>query len=233
MNYKIINVLDHGFVSLVDFMGNDDSIVAAARVSLLGKSKGQEADLKLLKYLYDNRHTTPFEMVEFKFHVRAPIFVIREWQRHRTWSYNEQSGRYMVFDIQRYTPEFYRMQDAVNKQSSYGEIKLPNHLIEKRDLIRTMTDELYEDMLAAGIAKEMARIDFTISTYSEFFAKVDAHNLLHFLRLRLGDSAQYEIRVYARAMMHLVSPIIPHTISLFRDEISNKSGYNWINDNDY
>jgi thymidylate synthase (FAD) len=118
MNYKTINVLDHGFVSLIDALGNDFDIVSAARVSVLESTKGEEADLKLLKYLYDHRHTSPFEMVQFKFRVSAPLVVIRQWQRHRTWSYNEKSGRYSIFEIERYTPAFYRLQDPKNKQSS-------------------------------------------------------------------------------------------------------------------
>jgi thymidylate synthase (FAD) len=142
-------------------------------------------------------------MVVFRFLVHAPIFVIRQWQRHRTWSYNEQSGRYSVFKIQRYIPKLYRLQDQTNRQSSYGTVELPEHLIQKRDLIHQLSDELYYEMIDFGIAREMARLDLGVSTYSSFIAKTDAHNLLHFLRLRLADDAQYETRLYARALMDL------------------------------
>lgn len=232
MNYETVNVLDHGYVSLIASMGTDFDIVAAARVSLLESSKGEEADLKLLKYLYNNKHTSPFEMVQFKFRVCAPIVVIRQWHKHRTWSYNEQSGRYMVFnEIKRYTPKVYRLQDPKNKQSSIGEIELPSDLVSKRDLIRRLSNELYEDMLNIGISREMARLEFSLSTYSTFIARVDGNNLINFLRLRLHDGAQYEIRIYAKALMELAATQIPHTISLFREEIQNNTNYNWINKN--
>jgi thymidylate synthase (FAD) len=223
----IVKVLDHGSVELIESMGNDFSIVDSARVSVLGKSKGEEQDLRLLRYLYKNQHTSPFEMVQFKFRVKAPIVVIRQWQRHRTWSYNEMSGRYMKFDLEFYTPEVYRGQSANNKQASSNEIiVLPEYVLRKRDQIRKDISDLYDTMIALGVSKEMARLDIPVSTYSTFIARTDANNLLKFLRLRLRDDAQYETRLYALAILELSKMVIPHTIKMFLNDLT--TGYEWM-----
>jgi len=215
---KRVEVLNKGYIELQEVMGNDLSIVNAARVSYLAASKGDEQDKKLLFYLMEHHHTTPFEMVEFKFRVKCPLFVARQWMRHRTWSFNEVSRRYTSNDIDFFVPETWRLQSGGNKQSSN----------QKADeLTTTLLDSLlvkyhyqclthYSEALRAGIGKEQARVFLPQSMYTEFIGKVDAHNLLHFLRLRMAPDAQYEIRVYARAIFDsFVKPTIPWTAEAF------------------
>ena len=197
MNNKIINILDHGCIELQQVMGDDLSIVNAARVSYLGDSKGPEKDKKLLFYLMKNKHTSPFEMVEFKFRVKCPLFVARQWMRHRTWSYNEVSRRYTDKNIEFYIPDAWRAADSKNKQSSSGLVE--SHFSQLTDLTdRALT--YYKDAIENGVAKEQARLFLPLCTYTEFIAKVDAHNLMNFLRLRMSEHAQYEIRLYAVAI---------------------------------
>ena len=222
-----VAVLDKGFIELVDLMPHPDTgisgdlaIVNAARVSFLGESKGPDKDKKLLFYLMRNRHTSPFEMVEFKFRVRAPLVTWWQWVRHRTWNMNAQSGRYTPFEEDDfYVPEVWRKQAANNKQASEGEIapevsqELTRKLIEYYDTAY----RLYSEALEAGVSKEMARLYLPgFSVYYTWVAKVDAHNLMHFMRLRMADDAQYEIRVYAQAIQeHFFRPALPWTAEAF------------------
>lgn len=215
---KRVNVLDKGWVELQEVMGDDLAIVNAARVSFLGESKGDERDKKLLFFLLRHRHTTPFEMVEFKFRIRCPLFVARQWMRHRTWNYNEVSRRYTSLDIDFYTPQSWRLQSASNKQGSEGEADpaTSRQLAQLLERHHQQGLDFYNQAVEAGIAKEQARIFLPQSMYTQFIGKVDAHNLLHFISLRMASDAQYEIRVYAEAIFEeFVKPALPWTAEAF------------------
>jgi thymidylate synthase (FAD) len=215
-----VPVLDKGWIELQDLMGDDNAIVAAARTSFLGESKGADKDKKLLFYLLQHNHTTPFEMVEFKFRVRAPVVTFWQWVRHRTWNLNSQSGRYTPFeesDFYVVAPDGWRLQAQDNKQASEG-ILADGHWLT--DALVKHYDEgyrLYQAALEAGIAREQARLFLAgFSVYYTWVAKVDAHNLMHFLRLRMADDAQYEIRQYAQAIYrHFFKPTLPWTAEAF------------------
>lgn len=209
-----IDVLDHGFVRLVDTMGSDLSIVRAARVSYDAAWRAgydQGSDARLIRYLIKNKHTSPLEAVEFQFEVKAPIFVLRQWHRHRTWAYNELSGRYRELPEDFYVP---RAEDIgeQSKDNKQGRVKA-----EKWDqIIPSIIDhscrtafETYRSLLEHHVPREIARTVLPLATYSHMFAKVDLHNLFHFLALRLHPHAQYEIRVYAEAILKLIKPIVP------------------------
>lgn len=220
MSEREIGVLDKGFVRLVDVMGDDQSIVRAARVSYGQGSKGDEADKKLINYLIKNRHTSPFESVTFTFHVKAPIFVFRQWHRHRTWSYNELSARYTEMKDEFYSPAEWRAQDTKNKQGSV--IPLHNDALQYTSNLMYASAvleayKIYETLLAGGVAREMARMVLPVSLYSEMYATVDLHNLFHFLSLRLDPHAQYEIRVYAEAMVELITPHVPWAVTAWKE----------------
>lgn len=217
---KRIEVLDQGWIELQDVMGDDLAIANAARVSFLGESKGDEADKKLLFYLMRHRHTSPFEQVEFKFRVRAPLLVWWQWVRHRTWHVNAQSGRYTPFEKHDfYEPTTWRQQSASNKQGSEGEIDRA----DAQQLSTLLTEhyrhsfELYEQALEAGVAKEQARLFLPgFGVYYIWVCKVDAHNLMHFLRLRMAPDAQAEIRAYAQAIYeHFFKLALPWTAEAF------------------
>ena len=211
------DLLDHGSIELLNSMGNDNTIVSAARVSYLGVSKGAEADAKLIKYLLVNKHTSPFEQVEFQFLVKCPVFVVRQWHRHRTWSYNEVSRRYTSEGIEFHIPEELRKQSIDNKQMSAGLIENSEELIE---IIRRITDICYsgyEFLLDAGVCREQARMVLPPNLYTSFYAKVDLHNLLHFLDIRNHPHAQEEIRIYAKAIEDLIEPIVPVTLKIWKE----------------
>jgi len=227
---KHIDVLDDkGWIELVDMMPHpaagvpgDLAIVNAARVSFLGDSKGEAQDKKLLFYLLRNHHTSPFEMVEFKFRIRAPLVTWWQWVRHRTWNFNAQSGRYTPFEEDAfYVPPVWRKQSANNKQASEGELE-PDASAAFSDKLTQHYDQafkLYQEALDAGISKEMARLFLPgFSVYYTWIAKVDAHNLMSFLRLRMASDAQYEIRVYAEAIYeHFFKPALPWTAEAFEE----------------
>lgn len=224
---KRIEVLDKGWVELQDIMGDDLAIVNAARVSFLGESKGPEKDKKLLFYLLRHRHTSPFEQVEFKFRVRAPVLVWWQWARHRMWHYNAQSGRYTSFEEDDfYVPLTWRKQAKSNKQGSEGTIDL----IEANGLTAALREHyeqgftLYQRALAAGVAKEQARLFLPgFSVYYTWVAKTDAHNLMHFLSLRAASDAQEEIRVYAQAIYeHFFKEALPWTAEAFETYIASR-----------
>ena len=216
----MIKVLDHGFVRLVNHMGSDLDVVRAARNSFdaawrAGTDEG--SDTRLLKYLWNNKHTTPFETVEFQFEVKAPIFVFRQWYRHRTWTYNEVSARYTELPEEFYVPEVdtIGVQSKVNKQARDMTCADGDHITDRMAEIDMYEDccreafGLYSDLLGRGWPRELARMCLPLSTYSKMFAKVDLWNLAHFLQLRLHEHAQYEIRVYAEAIVKLIQPIVP------------------------
>jgi len=194
-------VLDDGFVRVVDYMGDDGSVVQAARVSYGAGTKRVHEDRGLIRYLLRHAHTTPFEMCEIKFHVRVPMDAWRQWIRHRTANVNEYSTRYSVAidAAQRTAPDQWRLQSADNRQGSAG--CLPSDqgatLTKAETELQALARRTYDDRLAAGVAREQARKDLPLSTYTEAYWKVDLHNLLHFLRLRMDDHAQEEIRAYA------------------------------------
>ena len=231
---KRVSVLDKGFVELVDLMphpnagiSGDLAIVNAARVSFMGESKGEEKDKKLLFYLMRNLHTSPFEMVEFKFRARAPLVTWWQWARHRVWSFNAQSGRYTEFEESDfYVPDVWRKQSANNKQASEGEVDAETNQQLTEQLIQHYTQgyRLYEKALEAGVSKEMARLFLPgFSVYYTWVMKVDAHNLMHFLRLRMAPDAQYEIRVYAQAIYEaFFKPALPWTAEAFEQYMLNK-----------
>lgn len=222
---EAIKVLDHGLVRLVEHMGSDLSIVRNARVSYdaewrAGEDEGK--DEKLLNYLIKNKHTSPFESCVFTFEVKAPIFVLRQWHRHRTWSFNEISARYAELPEEFYVPELEQIttQSADNKQMRTNTKNEDAAWIENG--IRMQNREsfaTYRSLLALGCPRELARSVLPVGTYSHMFATVDLHNLMHFLKLRLHSHSQYEIRVYAEALLKLIEPIVPFSVAAFRKHI--------------
>lgn len=238
-----IDVLDHGFIALLDAMPRmvpegktaDAAIVQAARVSYGHGTKRVNEDRGLIRYLLRHRHTTPFEMVEFKFHVAMPVFIARQWIRHRTASVNEYSGRYSIIPDTFYRPAIdqVRKQSASNRQGGderfvvFGDSATAD--AAPTDEHRTAEDFLsylddaaamyarYEDLTKRGVSRELARIGLPISVYTQWYWKCDLHNILRFLSLRLDSHAQFEIRAYAQAMAALIEPIVPMTFEAFRD----------------
>lgn len=220
-----INVLDHGFVRLVESMGSDLSIVRNARVSYdaewrTGEDEGK--DEKLLNYLIKNRHTSPFESCVFTFDVKAPIFVFRQWHRHRTWSFNEVSARYSELPEEFYVPELAQIttQHTSNKQMRTDEQHPYANLLA--GAIREQCQKsfaTYKELISQGTPRELARSVLPMGTYSHMFATVDLHNLMHFLKLRLHSHSQYEIRVYAEAMLKLIEPVVPVSVAAFRKHV--------------
>jgi thymidylate synthase (FAD) len=195
------NVLDDGFVRVVDYMGNDESIVQAARVSYGKGTKRIHQDRGLIRYLMRHRHTTPFEMCEIKFHVRVPMDCWRQWIRHRTANVNEYSTRYSkaIDAAQKTTPAEWREQAKSNRQGSgaFVEVETGHHLTKREAELHSLALDVYEERLKYGIAREQARKDLPLSTYTEAYWKIDLHNLFHFLTLRMASNAQVEIRSYA------------------------------------
>lgn len=214
-------VLDHGFVELVDVMGDDQAIVDAARISVSGENvKSVQSNEALIRYLMRHSHTTPFEMVEFKFRVAMPIFVARQWVRHRTASINELSARYSELPATFYVPK----SEHVQKQADKNKQGRAEELIDGAESwTRGYQEEAaesfgcYKDRLNAGIARELARINLPLSAYTAWIWKIDLHNLFHFLRLRLHPHAQMEIRVYAEAMAAMVKEKVPMAFEAFED----------------
>lgn len=213
-------VLNNGYVELIDSMGDDLRIVNAARKSFGKKSQTFGiSEKKLLEYLWKNNHTSPFEMVEFTFNVKAPLFVIRQWHRHRTWSYNEVSRRYTSGGLDFHFPDSWRFQSEDNKQSSHGEFE-DNLLINNvfsRSIEQAFTT--YNFMVDQGVCREQARMVLPQNMMVEMVAKVDLSNLIKFLKLRNHEHAQWEIRQYAIAIEQLIEPIVPETMKLYRGEI--------------
>ncbi|MBS1716710.1 MAG: FAD-dependent thymidylate synthase [Armatimonadetes bacterium] len=219
-----IKVLDKGFVRLVDYVGNDQRIVQSARVSYGAGTKTVREDRGLIHYLIRNWHTSPFEQVSLTFHCKMPIFVARQWVRHRTAKLNEISGRYSVMRDEFYLPDLdqIRFQSARNKQGRADE-PLPTDDAAK--VLKQMEDEQkalyqgYESLLEQGVARELARVNLPNSLYTEWYWTIDLHNLFHFLRLRLDAHAQYEIRVYAEALAKCAKAVAPLAYEAFEEHI--------------
>lgn len=232
--YKTIPVLDHGFIRVIDYMGDDNAVVQAARVSYGKGTKQVSQDRGLIQYLMRHRHTTPFEMCDIKLHVKMPIFIARQWIRHRTASINEYSARYSILAKEFYIPakENLTVQSDVNKQGRSAEA-LPDEYADyvlnllKDDALRCY--DHYSEMLnedsegkvinesAYNISRELARMNLTLNYYTEWYWKINLHNLLHFLELRADAHAQYEIRVYAEEILKIVKEWVPLTYEAFEE----------------
>ena len=204
-------------VRLVDHMGSDSAIVQAARVSYGEGTKTVSEDRQLIRYLMRHWHTTPFEMVEFKFHVRVPIFVARQWLRHRTASVNELSARYSIVKDDFWIPSGYRSQSNTNKQGS-SEVSFDDtaaHMSQTHS--SDIAFQVYDGLVSRGISRELSRVHLPQSTFTEFYWKINLHNLFHFLRLRMDSHAQKEIRECACEMFELIKPIVPISCEAFLD----------------
>lgn len=226
-------VLDHGYVKLIDHMGSDETIIRAARMST-SKSfvswepyKGHpNGDIGLLAYLWKNQHTTPFEMCSVHFEIKAPIFVFRQWHRHRTQSYNETSARYTPLPDENYIPTIERMliKSGKNKQAQSTGVELTSvvarELFNKIVMHNHKTQRLYEELLDEGLSKELARLVLPVARYSTMRASANLLNWLRFLKLRIDPHAQWEIRQYALHILDFLNQLYPRTINLFMD--SNK-----------
>lgn len=220
---ELYKVLDKGFVRLVDFIGGDMRAVEAARVSFNSQSKGEERDKKLLKYLIEHEHWTPFEHSVFQFHIKCPIFVARQWMRHRWGSYNEVSARYTEVKDEFYIPEKFRAQDTINKQGSVETDKLENEkLLEIYRQSIELSFKNYKTLLENGVAREMARMVLPVSQYTQYYWTVNARSLLNFLKLRLDEHAQYEIREYAKVIAEIFKDKMPWTWQAFKELYEKK-----------
>lgn len=241
---KYEKVLDHGFVGLIDIMGDDNAIAQAARVSY-GKGTRKTSELKgLINYLLKHHHTTPFEHVEFKFHAKMPIFVARQWVRHRTANINEYSARYSILDPEYYIPKQENMsaQSNINNQGReekgvddflYSEYsatikalcdnayKVYSYLLNDKDWPRHKSER-------AGLSRELARMVLPVNFYTQWYWKIDLHNLFHFLKLRMDPHAQYEIRVYANQMYELIKPHVPLACEAFEKYTLNTETFSEI-----
>ncbi|MBA3814372.1 MAG: FAD-dependent thymidylate synthase [Alphaproteobacteria bacterium] len=229
--YQEFPVLDHGFVRVIDYMGNDNAIVQAARVSYGKGTKRKTEDRGLIHYLLRHSHTTPFEMCEIKFHIKMPLFVARQWLRHRTANVNEYSARYSIMDKEFYipSPEHLAVQSSINRQGR-GETLSPEYSRYVMDLLRDDAEQVYghyEELLnedGAGniinpekecLTRELARTNLSLNFYTQMYWKIDLHNLMHFLTLRADPHAQYEIRAYADVMIKLLEQWVPITYEAF------------------
>ncbi|MDC3145721.1 FAD-dependent thymidylate synthase [Candidatus Pelagibacter sp.] len=231
--YEALPILDHGFIRVVDYMGDDTSIVQSARVSYGKGTKKVSTDEGLIKYLMRHWHSTPFEMCEIKYHVKLPIFIARQWIRHRTANVNEYSARYSILDKEFYlpAPEHLAAQSQSNRQGR-GDILEGDKAKQVLDLLKgdaeqtynnyqTMLNERYDgsviDENAVGLARELARMNLTLNTYTQWYWKTDLLNLMNFLRLRADHHAQYEIRAYADVMLDTLKKWVPITYEAFMD----------------
>lgn len=236
--YEPTPVLDHGFVRVVDYMGDDKAIVQAARVSYGAGTKQVNQDAGLINYLLRHKHTTPFEMCEIKFHLKMPIFVARQWIRHRTANVNEYSARYSVMDNEFYIPtaETLAAQSTKNHQGRGDESLSAEETARVLDVLKGDSENCYKhyeelmntnaagdvlDPNRKGIARELARMNLPINVYTQWYWKIDLHNLMHFLHLRVDPHAQYEIRVFAQAMLDVVKRWVPVAYNAFIDHRVN------------
>ncbi|HQT77568.1 MAG TPA: FAD-dependent thymidylate synthase [Rhodopila sp.] len=230
MLFEAVPLLDHGFVRVIDYMGDDSAIVQAARVSYGRGTRRVQEDAGLIRYLMRHRHSTPFEMCEIKFHVKLPIFIARQWIRHRMANVNEYSARYSILDKEFYipAPEALAAQSLTNRQGR-GAVLQGEEAVMVLDLLRTDAERCYADYATMlnegeqtdpsrqGLARELARMNLTLNTYTQWYWKTDLHNLFHFLSLRADAHAQYEIRVYAEAMLRITEAWVPVATQAFRD----------------
>lgn len=232
MMYTPMKALDHGFVRVIDYMGDDNAIVQAARVSYGKGTKKVSEDQGLINYLMRHRHTTPFEMCEIKYHIKLPIFVARQWIRHRTANVNEYSGRYSIMGNEYYIPEPQHLaaQSTVNNQGR-GEVLSPEQSKRVLELLKNDAQQVYEhyeeminqdpagnpkDPSKDSVARELARMNLTLNYYTEWYWKIDLHNLLHFVSLRADPHAQYEIRVYADILLETIAQWVPFAYEAFK-----------------
>ena len=242
--YEALPILDHGFIRVIDYMGNDNSIVQAARVSYGKGTKKVNTDSGLIKYLMRHWHSTPFEMCEIKYHVKLPIFIARQWIRHRTANVNEYSARYSILDKEFYLPSKENLAaQSTNNRQGRGNVISDGQAEEVLSLLKDdaeRTYKNYEEMLnerydgsvidesKIGLARELARMNLTLNTYTQWYWKTDLLNLMNFLRLRADHHAQYEIRAYADVMLNTLKRWVPITYDAFMDyrvggtEISSK-----------
>ena len=205
-------VLDKGFVKLIEFMGGDRRAVDSARVSFGSVSKGELQDKKLIEYLLANAHLSPFEHSVFQFHIKCPIFVARQWMRHRIASYNEISARYTEVSDEFYYPEAFRVQDKINRQGSVRSGALDQgKMLAAYDRAIKASYAAYQELLEAGAAKEMARMVLPVAQYTQFYWSINARSLLNFIELRADSHAQYEIRQYADAIQEIFREKMPWT----------------------
>lgn len=204
-------------VQLIDYMGSDEAIVQSARVSYGSGTKTPSEDRQLIRYLMRNWHTTPFEMIEFKFRIKVPIFVARQWIRHRTASVNEVSARYSIVDKDYWVPEEYRKQSSMNKQASEGSFENMMFTSAQKESCE-IAFGVYDKLVKSGVSRELARIHLPQCTFTEFYWKIDLHNLFHFLRLRMDEShAQPEIVEPSKKIFELIKPIVPFACEAFVD----------------
>ncbi len=231
--YQPLPVLDHGFVRVIDYMGDDSAIVQAARVSYGRGTSRSRDDRGLIRYLMRHRHTTPFEMCELKLHIKLPIFVARQWIRHRTANVNEYSGRYSILDREFYVPSVDQLAEQSRSNRQGREARLsPTQAAQVQRLLREDAERCYdhyeyllnEDETGAArrpedpqLARELARMNLNLNYYTQWYWKIDLHNLLHFLALRIDDHAQYEIRVYGEAIARIVQAWVPMAWEAFSD----------------
>ena len=242
--FDVIPILDHGFIRVVDYMGDDSSIVQAARVSYGKGTKKVSTDSGLIKYLMRHWHSTPFEMCEIKYHIKLPIFIARQWIRHRTANVNEYSARYSILDKEFYLPSKENLAaQSKNNRQGRGEVLSGDQANEVLNLLKndaertyenyeTMLNERYDgsviDEKKSGLARELARMNLTLNTYTQWYWKTDLLNLMNFLRLRADSHAQFEIRAYADVMLETLKKWVPITYEAFMDyrvggtEISSK-----------
>lgn len=231
--YSPIKLLDHGFIRVIDYMGDDNAIVQAARVSYGKGTKKVSEDQGLIRYLLRHKHTTPFEMCEIKLHVKMPFFVARQWLRHRTANVNEYSARYSILSREFYIPELHHIakQSKSNRQGR-DEAFSPEEAQHIMHVLRQDAEHAYDHYQALlnendqgepirenqdGLSRELARMNLTLNYYTEMYWKIDLHNLMHFIRLRADDHAQYEIRVYAQALLEILKKWVPTTYQAFMD----------------
>jgi thymidylate synthase (FAD) len=236
--YNPIPVLDHGFIRVIDYMGDDSSIVQAARVSYGRGTKKSLEDKGLINYLMRHRHTTPFEMCDIKFHIKLPIFIARQWIRHRTASINEYSARYSILSNEFYVPELANLspQSSINKQGRSDDTLPSDEANRVLSILKNDAEHCYKNYVSmmnededgnvideknVGITRELARMNLTLNHYTEWYWKINLHNLLHFLALRADPHAQYEIRVYAQAMLDIVKAWVPYAYEAFADHRMN------------
>lgn len=228
----VVETLDHGHVRLVNHMGRDLDIVRSARVSYDADwraGENQSSDSRLIRYLIRNQHSSPFESVVFTFEIQCPIFIARQWHRHRTWSYNEVSARYAELALGFYVPSPHRIgvQSEDNKQVREFPENTDDESVRKNEALvdlmqKSMQDSLatYNKLLSSGVPTELARSVLPVASYTRFFGTVDLHNLFHFIRLRRHEHAQWEIREYAEAMLTLITPIVPVAAAAFKEELA-------------
>ena len=225
-----IPVLDKGFVRYIDHMGSDERIVEAARISYKSPSKGPEQDEKLLRYLYQNKHTSPFEMCKITLNIKMPIFVMRQYVRHRMQNLNEVSARYTKLEDDFYIPDKWRAQDLKNKQGSiilddwFPKITVGSETVEGHDEVSRLFEfqckeiyKIYESMLDSGVSREMARMILPVNIYTEIYTCWDVKNLLHFIRLRDDTHAQFEIQEYGKAIKDICTKLFPVTMAVYEE----------------